>query len=243
MVKKRSKKKDDMWPKLAAGLAIAVAVIVLIVVVLNNLPAENNVDVPGDDSVVLLVNGEPIYLSEVEQVRQQFTAQTGQQVSDEEIAIQLVFEKVVFQEAERRGISVSREEAEQEIELLLAQQGETLENYRAFVEAQGINYEDFLDMQRDVFVFDRLAETIEVEPVSDAEVVDMFEMNRQFLGEDATLEEYEALIRQDLEQQRAQNALIVLGQQLIEEANIEVLDERFAFELPQEELEQEIVIQ
>ena len=243
MVKKRSKKKDNMWPKLAAGLAIAVAVIVLIVVVLNNLPAESTVDVPGEDPTVLVVNDEPIYLSEIEQFRQQFTAQTGQQPSNEEVAIQLVFERVVFQEAERRGISVSREEAEREIELLLAQQGETLENYRVFVESQGVDYEDFLDMQKDAFVFDRLAETLETEPVTDAEVVDMFEMNRQFLGEEATLEEYEALIRQDLEQQKAQNALIVLGQQLIEEANVEVLDERFAFELPQEELEQEIVIQ
>ncbi len=94
-------------------------------------------------NVVATVNGETITLEEVEELQQQYE-QFGQQLSKEDAIEELIDQKILLQHALQDEYMPNTEEAEDEMEAILQQQGMTLEVYKQQLEQQGISYEEVL---------------------------------------------------------------------------------------------------
>lgn len=230
-----NQKSEDIWQKVAIGVVALVAVAVVVVVAIDSLGNGEGepTEVGGEDNVVLTVNGEDIYSSEVDETQQMLMQQTGQELSLGEVSRQLVLEKILVQEAEDRGLTVTVEEVEEEFETLLAQQGMTLEELQADIESQGMDYQEFLEQQKDGLLFERLAQQLDIEEVTEEEAEAAFEQQSAMMGEEMVFEDVEDQIYQQLRQEREQQALLTLGEELYEDADIQVHDSEYEPQEPQ----------
>lgn len=229
----RASKKQDFTPYVVGGVAVLVVVVAIVYFLFNTVfatePTEFEPDPVLTDEAVIILNGEEIMSSEIRDIQSSLQMTSPQQITLSQAAEELVFQKVLVQEAERRDITITSEEVEQEIEAILVQQGRDLEGFRAEVEAQGMDYNAFLEQQKQGLQIERLAMAEVDEEVTDEEVLSFFEDNPQFFEEGTEFEEVELLIRNHLTQEKSFEALIALGQALMMQADIEFLDDDYDF--------------
>jgi len=138
----------------AAAIAIAVVTVVLV-----TLGAAN-----GD--VVATVNEEKITAEDVAQMQARYEFYYGEDYAFEEALAQLLVEAMVYQEAERAGYLLDREQAEQELRAQLVRDGWTMEELLAALEEYGIVYDDYMEtFHRELamgnYVDDEVAVTVE----------------------------------------------------------------------------------
>lgn len=169
------------------------------------------------------VNGEVISADEITAVEQSLTQQ-GQQVTRDQVVEELINQRLLSQAVESQGIIVSDEEAETNIESQLTQQGATLDDYKAQLESQGISYDAQLEnVKEDLATQQYLNQALEGVnfEVTDAEVQEFYTLYQQQNPEAPSIEELEADIVITLEQQKQQEAVAALLQELRAQANIE----------------------
>lgn len=161
--------------------------------------------------VAAVVNGTPI--SRIQILRQSEQAQ-GTQILDN-----LVTEQLVLQEAQEQGVQVSEEEMQAEIEKIREQvsaQGQDLEQILAM---QSLSIEDLRDNIRlQKLIEAMLSDQVQV---TDEEITQYIENNRDFLPEDATEEELREQAVSRLEQQKLSEQYQQFMQGLREKANIQ----------------------
>lgn len=144
--------------------------------------------------VVAMVNGQPVYRH---QVLQTLESQYGKDTVDT-----LVLETVVRQELDKKNVWVSEEEVASEmaeIDTLLAEQGQTLQDYLVF---QGISEESF---RNNVMLNMRIRKALEQDvTVSEEEVTAYIEENKEFFSTDTDTdsEEFRASIHTQLADQK-----------------------------------------
>ena len=177
-------------------------------------------------NVVATVNGEKITSKEIAAVQQLFM-QRGQQISAEDASEQLINKKVLFQQAQQGKYSVTDDEAEAVIEAQLAQQGSSLDDYKQQLELQGISYEEQLqDIKEDLTIQKYLGIALEGKDfeVTEEEAQKFYEMYKlQSPDEVPSYEELESKIIATLQQQKQQEAIGSLIQELRASADIEYL--------------------
>ncbi len=145
-----------------------------------------------DQFIVATVNGE--YISRLALVKE-LEGQYGKSALEA-----MVTKALVLQEAEKQGIAVGGEEVDQEIKKIeegITAQGQNLDQVLGM---QGISREDLKEQIR----IQKIAEKIvgkDIE-VTDEEVENYFEENKDSFPEDAEEEELKKNIRQQLEQQK-----------------------------------------
>ncbi len=167
--------------------------------------------------VAATVNGEEIQQAEIDDFVQQMQMQ-GQQVDESMVLNQLIAMELLFQEADKRGIEVSEQEAEEELEEMLEVEGMTLQEIK---DQLGPGYESFLDEQRENMKIHELAREEGDISVTDEEIEEHYEENKEFMG-DASLEEIEPQIEMMVEQQKMDTILNELVADLEAEADIEI---------------------
>ncbi len=179
--------------------------------------------------VVAKVNGEEIKSDEIKSV-QQMLSQQGQEISEENALDQLINQKVIFQEVEKQGYSVSNEEAEAVIEEQISAQGGSLEEYKQELENQGVSYDEQLEnIKKELAAQNYLADNINGDSieVTDEETEQYYEMykNQESDSEEElpSFDELEAQIIAALQQQKEQEAVNSLIQELRQDAEIEYL--------------------
>lgn len=199
--------------------------------------AEEEVEITDEEiadaeSAVVSINGEEIlgdrYNNTYEQLKT-MVHMYGQDTSDlemlkeETIAI-LVEQELIRQDAEEQGIEVSEEEAQEEIDTLIEENGE--EALTAILEQYDMTEEELLEQLTADLVTMRYMETAldEVE-VTDEEVEEQFNLlQEQNQNEDiGELEEHAETIRQSISQQKQNEMLEARVNELREEADIETL--------------------
>lgn len=147
------------------------------------------------------VNGEGITLAEYNQVfdmvKAPYVSQYGEEslaqevgegmtlekMLSEQVMDNLVFNEVLVQDAEKRGIKVSKEEFEKSLKEFKAQyDGE--EGYKKFLEENKIAEKDFEKMLEENLMLEAHAEEVKKElKVSDAEIADNYEQNKDYLSQ------------------------------------------------------------
>jgi hypothetical protein len=183
----------------------------------------------GDNSkvnskVVATVNGEKINYDEVYAI-QQSLIQQGQQSSGEEVVEQLVNQKLISQEVEKEGISISNEEAESTLKEQLSIQGATLDDYKQQLSQQGISYEGQISLLKENLenqkYFSQAMEGESIE-VSEEEAKSFYEMYKEQSSEEIPpYEELKSQIIMTLEQEKQQEIITMILQKLRENAEIE----------------------
>ncbi len=179
--------------------------------------------------VVAIVNGEEITVTEVTAMQQLF-AQQGQHISEQDAIEQLISQEVVIQQAEQQGFEVSAEEAEAEVEMLLAQQGISLEEYKQHLATEGLmDYDELInDVRVDLTIQNYLNSAIEDQAiqVSQEDAMLFYEMYKEQAPEEELLpfEEVEQEIIMMLQQDKQQEAVNNLVHQLRLDADIEYVE-------------------
>jgi hypothetical protein len=198
---------------------------------------DNNSNISGN--VVATVNGAEITSSDVNAV-QQSLIQQGQQISEEEALEQAINQELVSQEVAKGDYAVSNEEAESAIEQQLTTQGATLNDYKQQVESQGISYEELLESTKEQLAVQNYLEVQlqgENFEVSEQESQDFYEMYKSQSPEEIPpFEELEQQIISTLQQQKQQESISSLIQELRVNAEINYLQDSGSEtgEVPQE---------
>ncbi len=98
----------------------------------------------SQEDVVAIVNGEIITLSELEKSFDSLPQQYQGTVTKADLLNQIVQTKVFYQEAEKKGLLVSNEEARQQFQIAKLSSGLTEEQFSASLVAQGITEEELI---------------------------------------------------------------------------------------------------
>ncbi|GAB3790974.1 SurA N-terminal domain-containing protein [Virgibacillus kimchii] len=194
-------------------------------------PVDEQVDISEDervspDTLVATVNGDEIkgdrYNPIYTQVKMQM-AQFGEDASDldllrEQTLNVLVEQQLISQDAEMVGIEVTEDEVENEFNELKEQNEEQLS---IVLEEFNLTEEEFKTQLRDDLITEEYINSeLDIE-VSDEEVEEFYEQMREENEDIEELDELEALIRAQLENQKTQEQLPVKLEELRENADIE----------------------
>jgi hypothetical protein len=169
-----------------------------------------------------IVNGEGITQAQVEQTRAALEQQVGFSVSFEDALEHEIVTLLLFQEAERRGVSVSAQEAENKFEGELAQQNISLGDVSRQLPQH--EYEALIIGLQEQYTLEALARNQEDVSVSEEQARQWYGVNAAMFsgpdGEELLFEEVSDMIREGLEQQRISEVLNDLAQRLRAEAEI-----------------------
>lgn len=150
--------------KISKNLVFAVIAGILLVLIFFGIQ-EKNLFNKGE--VVAVVNGEKIYLNELNKAFENMPAQYKGTVTRKSLLNQIVQSKVYYREAIKQNILVSDEDAKSELEKIRINSGLSEEDFKTRVESQGStigelidNYKKQLTVQK--FIDEKFLNTIEV---------------------------------------------------------------------------------
>lgn len=184
-------------------------------------------EIVDNDAVVVSINGTEVTGDKYNNIYKQLKTMLhmyGQDVSDlemikeETIAI-LTEQELIRQDALESGIEVTEEEAQQEIDKMVEQNGE--EALNAMLEQYELSEDEFRkQMQDDLITIRYIESEFEVE-VTDEEIKEQYNLLKEENEEIGELEEYEDFIRQNLSEQKQSAQLETRISELKEDAEIE----------------------
>lgn len=179
------------------------AIIILIIILLGLLK---------DQFVAASVNGKQI--NRIELIRE-LEKKEGKRTLEN-----LISEELVLQGAQKRNISVTNEEVDREIgtiEKTIKNQGQNLND---LLTLQGLTRQQLKDEVRIQLILKRLAGKAEV---TDKEVDDYIEKNKDSIPADAKMEEIKSQVRTRLDQDKVNQKIQSLVDELRKNAKIEYL--------------------
>jgi hypothetical protein len=175
-------------------------------------------------NVVAVVNGDEITTQQVEETQALF-ASIGQDIPKETVLEELINQKLLVQEAKKAGFEFTTEDAEVAIDQQLALQGANLEEYKTQIQAQGIDYEKQLATIKEDLAIQRYLETVfenENFTATEQEAQEIYDAySAQSSEELPAFQEVKDQILASLQQEKQQQAIGVLIQELKQTATIE----------------------
>lgn len=196
-------------------------------------PEKSSIELPTEEEVVVVVNGEEIlgnvYNSVARQLENTLAAQghttsgeTAELLKEQTMSV-LVGNKVILQDAEEKGYTADEAAVEERLEELKGQ-FETEEAMDETLKETGFTLEDMENQLREQLVYEQyVAEEVEAGEVTDEEVKEAYEGFVETSEEEAPpFEEMEPTIRQSLEEQKTQEAVFTRIEELKKEAEVEV---------------------
>lgn len=154
--KKKSKKEEtpkieiieedekNNWALIAASALVIVAIIVALYFAFSAVkPTEES------NTILALVNGEPIYNSMVD-FREKTLQNMGVPFVDRtDLLNQIIDERILLQDADKKGIKVSTKEAEEQLDESLKSRGLALEDFKVNLEENAISYEETIKFYKE----------------------------------------------------------------------------------------------
>lgn len=163
--------------------------------------------------IVATINGQPIWRTTI---IQELERQSGQKELDN-----LISKLLILQEAKKQNVSISDEEIDSEVKKLeesFSKQGQNLDQ---LLQMQGISRSEFLEQVRIRKTVEKLAgKDISV---TEQEVNDYFEQNKNLLPQNLSADEAKANIKQQLEQQKLNDKIQSWVKSLRDNAKINYL--------------------
>ena len=222
--------------KLLIGIIGGIGSVAIIVTVLLFSPFDmiinenqsNDIDVStqSENPIVAEINDEVIRLNHVEEIVETYLAQ-GQRLSKSAALDRIVVETLLLDEAEIRGIEISLQDAEEQLESNYRQNGLTEEQFSQRLEQLGTTYEKTLEMYRDQLIInDLLTEELSGTDitVSDQEAQIFYEQNIQAiksqLGNATVFEDVSPQIKSTIQQQKQQQFVSEFIEELRDDAMI-----------------------
>ena len=205
--------KNDLNKGLAF-LFVGVAILVLVLSAINTLTNDATgptISGQTEELRAVTVNGETITPQEVEKRQLLFSA-LGASASLSDVKDEMIREKVLLEEAQRRGVQTTREEVLEELELVISLSGVTLEELASDLEQVGSSYEDFIEYYQNsltiIAMLDDELEGIEVTQEEVTEAANFLGVNQEMAREQLIFEKQDEVV-QNLIEKLLQNAQIV----------------------------------
>ena len=169
------------------------------------------------------VNGEDITLDEVNEAHSKLSESYKELVTREDILNEIISEKLLLQEASRRGIIAAREEAENIIKDAVAQSNMSEQEFNARLESISMSKEELYEYYRKQLVISKLLnETLFKEiSVSENDVRQFYEKN-QLAMQNISLDDSSDSIKSMLLSEKKKSAYAIYVGQLKAKADIEV---------------------
>jgi len=222
--------------KLVIGIGSGVAATAIIISVLFLMPIDiqpdkissDNVDVvpQSENPVVAEINDEVIRLNEVEDTIQSYLSQ-GQQLGKSAALDRIIVETLLVEEAESRDISLTINEAEEQLTSTYQQSGLTKQQFEERLEQLGTTYDKTLEMYRSQLIINELL----TEKLSDAQITVTDEEAKLFydqnlaviksqMGNTTVFEDVSPQIKSTIEQQKQQQLISDFIEELRDDAMI-----------------------
>ncbi len=217
---KKSAKKthiDISKPLVYFGAIILILLLLAVVIAaFNDSPAYEN------DRPLFQINGEIVYESEFLK-EQRISSTLGQGVSGQRLALQLLYRKALLQEAQRQGITLTISETERRLQERIEITGADKENFLESLAKHNIEYEFFLEQQREQFIIEDLASSNFEITVNPQEIEEFYEENKEVFGGES-LSSVSRIIEDYLITRQSNEKIMLLGQDLLLAANISFYD-------------------
>ncbi|MFP4189472.1 MAG: peptidylprolyl isomerase, partial [Candidatus Woesearchaeota archaeon] len=131
--------------------------------------------------VAATVDGQEIYVSEVEEHFENIPEQMRAGMTEEVLLDQLISQEVLIQEAEKQDITVSEEDIDEELDYAMDQAGWSSEEFEEVLAAQGMTKDDLRDLYRVSIVIDELIQqkVLDGIDITRDDVAEFFEQNKE----------------------------------------------------------------
>ncbi len=214
--------------KMFVGTIIgAVVILAVILGLIFFSPFESGSSSTSDGEVVAKVNGQAIYQGDVDKLKTSLQTQSPLPLEDSAVIEQLVVQNILLQQAEDEDITITTQEAEDEVSKVLSKNGRTLEDFKVQLTASKLNYETVLEDFKKQLQIQKLIEAhVEIRDVTDAEALAYYESNKAVLFQGAVPPAYETVkeqLKEYIKQQNSQPKLLEYVQSLKQTADIELL--------------------
>lgn len=131
--------------------------------------------------VAATVDGQEIYVSEVEEHFENIPEQMRAGMTEEVLLDQLISQEVLVQEAEKQDITVTEEDIDEELDYAMDQAGWSSEEFEEVLAAQGMTKDDLRDLYRVSIVIDELIQqkVLDGIDITRDDVAEFFEQNKE----------------------------------------------------------------
>ncbi|MBS3072580.1 SurA N-terminal domain-containing protein [Candidatus Pacearchaeota archaeon] len=197
--------------QIMVGIVVIALIIAGVIIYMN----WSNIEGLMPSKTVALVNGIKINQDELDQAISAIKGQTNGVVNETQVIEQLVARELLVQETNKRGITVSVEEAEMLLSQHLSQQGATIDDLKSQLNKKS-DYDFIIKGYQEQIALGKLTDQLLVSEnisVSDEEAKEFFDKNQHLFnlvqsnGKNATYNDVKDSIKQLLEQQKENNVI------------------------------------
>lgn len=180
MAKKKTPKHSKK--KKYQGTIISVLVVIIVIAVLYFVVSR--VGIPPYEEVVATVNGEKITMQELAQKYESLPEQYKLVITKDLLLEQMINTKLLVQEAQTRGIEVSDEEIDAEIDRIKMQSFNSDYEFQQFLKENNIKLEGLKNQAHEQLMINRLLELeiLSKIDVSESRVRSFYNKNKELLG-------------------------------------------------------------
>lgn len=199
---------------------IGLVVVAVILLGITGMAAYNQLtNRPAQPTVYATVNGAELTTSDVQQRQSLISTVRGTQApSEEQVKQLLVDETLLLQEAERQGITTTRQETEQRISGDLQENGVNLTAYKSRLNQQGISWDAFITYYQERLIIRNVTQEAFNATVSDTEAQLFYTANQaQFTQPAADTVRHILIATQNRTEEEAQSLAQNLSEQLRED--------------------------
>ena len=177
-----------------ASVLGAIMLVLLIGTALMNQDQTQPTEETSPNTVLTTVNGEPITQADLSQQQTLLTNLGSQQLPEEDLLELLIDETVIYLEAQQRNVTVSTQEAENQLREDLNVTGTTIEEYKSQVEQRGISYDELLAyLEKQLSISNVLDQEVQNITVTDQEIQELYNETQ-----DSFIQPRQATVRQIL---------------------------------------------
>jgi parvulin-like peptidyl-prolyl isomerase len=170
---KNKNSKDTNWPMIALLIIAVVIVGVVIYMALSGGFVKSE-----KDSVVAVINGEPIYKSEVVGRSNLLKTTIDPAISDEQVLNMTITDKLLVQKARKMGLITTDEEVKSVLVDIMTKNGIDESALKSDLEAKNISYDFLFKLYRDTITINKLInESMNNLSVSDDEIKQFYDDN------------------------------------------------------------------
>ncbi len=211
--------------KIFMSLGILIFIAILITIFYFDKISTDKQIINEDNEVAVVINGENVYKSEVEDWYNILPPDFKSKIT-KEIFLDQVIEKVLLvQDAKAKHISVPDEEAKRYVEDILSKSGYTEEMLEAQLMEKGITLEKLYKMYKEQLLALKLLNQTIIQgiEVSDAEIKEFYETNKDKLSNSKSIDESKEQIETILKMNKQGEAIKKYIEELKENAEINIL--------------------
>lgn len=181
---------EEIKPKARRGgnAIMIISIIVIVALLVAIFYADRITPLFSRDEVVARVNGNAIYLSELEEQYAQVPPLYRQLFTKKVILDQIISQEVLVEEAQKMNIEIPESEMNQIIDEAIDQSGKTRAEFIQILENQNTTLDKLKEFYRLSLVIDKLItqEVISKIEISEEEIADYYEQNKELYFDNQT---------------------------------------------------------